>query len=82
MGSAASLALLIACAVGAWNGIRHADIYFYLLMVLPWALVGLFNLWAVLLLFVVSQRFVQSAREARARWRAADAARAVAYNAG
>ncbi len=43
------------------------------MLVLPVALVALFNLWAMLLLFVVSQRFLQSARESRARWPAADA---------
>jgi hypothetical protein len=75
VGCAASLALMMICAVAAWGGVRHADIYFFLLMVLPWVLVALFNLWAMLLLFVVSRRFLQSAREARARWAAADAAR-------
>ncbi len=75
VGCTASFVLVMVCAFAGWDEIRRADIYFFLLMVLPWALVALFNLWAVLLLFVVSQRFLRSAREARARWRAADAAR-------
>jgi hypothetical protein len=75
VGCAASLAFMMFCAVAAWGGVRHADIYFFLLMVLPWVLVALFNLWAMLLLFLVAERFLQSAREARARWAAADAAR-------
>ena len=41
-------------------------------MVVPLALIGLFNLWAMLLLFLVAERFLQSAREARARWAAAE----------
>ncbi|MGD0464397.1 MAG: hypothetical protein ABSB74_18085 [Tepidisphaeraceae bacterium] len=73
VGCSASFVLLIVCAFAGWDEIRRADIYFFLMLVLPVALVALFNLWAMLLLFVVSQRFLQSAREARARWRAADA---------
>jgi hypothetical protein len=73
VGCAASLLLMIACSAAVWQDIHQADIFFYLMLVLPTALVALFNLWAILLLFVVSQRFLQSAREARARWRAADA---------
>jgi len=73
VGCAASLGIMIACSVLAWGNIRHADASFLLLMVVPLALVGLFNLWAMLLLFLVSERFVQSAHKARARWRAADA---------
>jgi hypothetical protein len=75
VGCTASLALLIVCVFFEWGDIRHADISFFLLMVLPAALVGLFDLWATLLLFVVSRRFLQSAREARARWKLADASR-------
>jgi hypothetical protein len=73
VGCTASLLLMIACSVVAWQGIAKSDVIFYLMLVLPVALVALFNLWAMLLLFVVSQRFLQSARESRARWRAADA---------
>ncbi len=73
VGCAGSLGLMIACSVLAWGDIRHADASFWLLLVLPVTLVALFNLWAMLLLFVVSQRFLQSARESRARWQAADA---------
>jgi hypothetical protein len=75
VGCAGSLVLMIACSIFAWGDIRHADSSFVLLMVLPLALVGLFNLWAMLLLFLVSERFLQSARESRSRWRAADASR-------
>jgi hypothetical protein len=75
VGCAGSIALTIACSLLAWGDIRHADASFVLLMVVPLALIGLFNLWAMLLLFLVAERFLQSAREARARWAAADAAR-------
>jgi hypothetical protein len=75
VGCTASLALLIVCVLFEWGDVRHADISFFLLMVLPAALVALFDLWATLLLFVVSRRFLQSAREARARWNLADASR-------
>jgi hypothetical protein len=76
VGCAAALLLLIIFETCLWRDIRDADIYFIAVVVLPCAMMGLFNLWAMFLLFVVTQRFLQSATEARARWRAADAARA------
>jgi hypothetical protein len=75
-GASASLIFLV---LGNWlaeEHVRRADAFFYVFGVLPFVLVPLFNLWALLVLGVVTQRFFRSAREATARWRAADAARA------
>jgi hypothetical protein len=75
VGAAASLLIMALSAVGSWSDLRHSDANFFFLLVVPWALVWFFNLWATLLLFVVADRFWESAKESRTRWRAADASR-------
>jgi hypothetical protein len=72
-GSAVSLvvlALSIPLRTGVPTGSNFA---LFMTIVVPSALVCLFNLWALLLLFIVVQKFTQSAGESHARWRAADA---------
>jgi hypothetical protein len=75
VGCAGSVLLTMAFVGVGWSNIRHGDMYFFFLVVVPCALVALFELWAMLLLFLVSERFLKSARESRARWREADASR-------
>jgi hypothetical protein len=75
-GASPSLIFLVLCTWLATDHVRRADAFFFVFGVLPFVLVPLFNLWALLVLGVVTQRFFRSAREATARWRAADAARA------
>lgn len=72
VGCAVSL-LIIWGAVFGETIFNDSDLSFFLTVVLPWAILWLFVLWATALLWVVSERFKQSAKEATARWRAADA---------
>ena len=74
-GAGASLLLMVVAVAFVSDHIRRADAVFYAFVVLPVALVALFNLWALLMLFVITPAFFNSARQAAARWRAADAAR-------
>jgi hypothetical protein len=74
-GAVVSLLFLLLSSWIAADHFRRADTFFFVFGVLPFGLVALFNLWALLLLFVVARKFFRSAREATARWRAADAAR-------
>jgi hypothetical protein len=74
-GAVVSLLFLLLSSWIAADHFRRADAFFFVFGVLPFGLVALFNLWALLLLFVVTRQFFRSAREATARWRAADAAR-------
>jgi hypothetical protein len=78
VGGALALMLVIGAALIASDQFRHADVFFVAFGVMPPALLALFSLWAMGLLGVVTHRFFCSAREAKARWRAAD--RAASYS--
>src|SRR5439155_3044821 len=75
MGAGASLLMMVVGISFVAGHVRRADAVFYGFLVMPVALAALFNLWALLMLFVITPTFFRSAREAAARWRAADAAR-------
>jgi hypothetical protein len=72
VGCAASLVVL-GLSSTTWSDLQHGDAFFFAFMAMPWVFVWLFDLWATALLFVVVNRFWRSAKESRARWRAADA---------
>lgn len=73
-----ALVSLLFAAICVWflvQDVRHPDARFYIVTVMPVSLIVLFNLWALLLLFVIVPRFFRSARMAQENWRRADAAR-------
>jgi hypothetical protein len=74
-GAGASLFIALVGTTFVAEQIRRADAVFYIFLVMPVVFVALFNLWALLMLFVITPKFFMSAREASRRWRTADAAR-------
>lgn len=76
-GSVVGMAACLFVAVPAGGIIRHSGVAFALLVGMPAVLFVLFTVWSVGVLFVICPLFFRSARHARNKWIAADAARRV-----
>jgi hypothetical protein len=72
-GSAASLVFVVVATMVTRNSWVHGAVYLFVMLLMPWVFVWLFDLWALLLLFVVVRKFSESAKVALERWNAADA---------
>jgi hypothetical protein len=65
-------ALLVAATQWEYKTLSTAPFRFDLTVGIPWAIVGLFALWAIGLLVVTSVSFFRSSAQARTNWRRAD----------
>jgi hypothetical protein len=73
-GSAVSLLYVVVATIVTMHSSSSNNVpYLFATIVMPWVFVWLFDLWALLLLFVVVRKFGESAKEAGKRWILADA---------
>jgi len=78
VGDAVSLVYVGLCQLLRWDSYSHILLGYvagFFFALLPLALVMLFSLWSLFVLFEVSGNFVESARQARINWITDDAAR-------